>query len=82
MRTFLRKIKIACSGIHPLGCLKASSLVSQREKGDYDGIENFNFYSPEFAGHSLVPKCILPFMDEITVFCDVDKSFSIGKLQL
>jgi hypothetical protein len=27
MRTFLRKIKIACSGIHPLECLKASSLA-------------------------------------------------------
>ncbi|KAJ5033596.1 uncharacterized protein L3040_008708 [Drepanopeziza brunnea f. sp. 'multigermtubi'] len=42
----------------------------KREKGNYDGIEHFNFYSPEFADLSRVPACILPFMDEITAFCD------------
>jgi hypothetical protein len=43
----------------------------QREPGKVDGIEQFNFYSSEFADHNRVPKCILPFMDEITAFCDV-----------
>jgi hypothetical protein len=43
----------------------------QREPGNLDGIEQFNFYSPEFEDHSRVPACILPFMDEITAFCDV-----------
>ncbi|KAH7369763.1 hypothetical protein BKA65DRAFT_544490 [Rhexocercosporidium sp. MPI-PUGE-AT-0058] len=42
----------------------------KREKGAYDGIEHFNFYSPEFEDSSRVPKCVLPFMDEITSFCD------------
>jgi len=42
----------------------------KREPGKYDGIEHFNFYSPEFEDHDRVPKCILPFMDEITAFCD------------
>jgi hypothetical protein len=43
----------------------------QREKGDYDGIEHFNFYSPEFEDDTRVPKCIRPFMDEVAAFCDV-----------
>ncbi|KAF8857022.1 Clavaminate synthase-like protein [Acephala macrosclerotiorum] len=42
----------------------------KREKGDYDGIEHFNFYSPQFEDIERVPKCIRPFMDEITAFCD------------
>ncbi|KAG0647219.1 Gibberellin C-20 oxidase 3 [Hyphodiscus hymeniophilus] len=42
----------------------------KREPGKLDGIEQFNFYSPEFADYSRVPNCILPFMDEITAFCD------------
>ncbi|OWP04495.1 hypothetical protein B2J93_1354 [Marssonina coronariae] len=41
-----------------------------REKGKYDGIEHFNFYSPEFADQDRVPECIRPFMDELTAFCD------------
>lgn len=45
----------------------------KREKGSVDGIEHFNFYSPEFADNEKVPKCILPFMDEISAFCDVNK---------
>lgn len=40
----------------------------EREAGKYDGIEQFNFYSPEFEDMNRVPKCIRPFMDEITAF--------------
>jgi hypothetical protein len=46
----------------------------QREPGKFDGIEHFNFYSPEFEDIEKVPKCIAPFMDEITAFCDVRTS--------
>jgi len=42
----------------------------KREVGNYDGIEQFNFYSPDFDDHNKVPKCIRPFMDEITSFCE------------
>ncbi|RDW69979.1 hypothetical protein BP5796_08376 [Coleophoma crateriformis] len=42
----------------------------KKEAGAPDGIEQFNFYSPQFADHEKVPTCILPFMDEITSFCD------------
>lgn len=45
----------------------------QREAGKYDGIEQFNFYSPEFDDHKKVPPCIRPFMNEITAFCNVSK---------
>ena len=45
--------------------------MKQREPGKYDGIEQFNFYSPQFADHEKVPGCIRPFMDEITAFCEV-----------
>lgn len=44
---------------------------SKREKGNYDGIEHFNFYSPEFEDDNRVPRCVVPFMDEISSFCDV-----------
>ncbi|KAH6721204.1 hypothetical protein BKA61DRAFT_153200 [Leptodontidium sp. MPI-SDFR-AT-0119] len=42
----------------------------KREKGNYDGIEHFNFYSPEFEDDNRVPRCVVPFMDEISSFCD------------
>ncbi|KAK5115896.1 hypothetical protein LTR62_000352 [Meristemomyces frigidus] len=43
----------------------------KREAGDFDGIEQFNFYRDEFAHpEKMVPECIKPFMDEITAFCD------------
>lgn len=42
----------------------------KREAGNYDGIEHFNFYAGEFEDHDRVPKCIQPFMDEITAFCN------------
>lgn len=42
----------------------------KREAGKYDGIEQFNFYAGEFEDDSRLPDCILPFMDEITAFCN------------
>lgn len=44
----------------------------QREAGDFDGIEQFNFYRGEFADpDAKVPDCIKPFMDEIAAFSEV-----------
>jgi len=44
----------------------------KREKGEVDSIEQFNFYQGEFQDpKSKVPEVILPFMDEITAFCEV-----------
>ncbi|RSH90012.1 hypothetical protein EHS25_001345 [Saitozyma podzolica] len=40
----------------------------KRERMVYDGITQFNWYSKEWADCNLVPKCILPFMDEIVAF--------------
>jgi isopenicillin N synthase-like dioxygenase len=42
----------------------------RREAGNFDGIEQFNFYSPQFEDLNRVPGCIRPFVDEITAFCD------------
>lgn len=50
----------------------------KREAGKYDGIEQFNFYDPQFRDLDLVPKCMLPFMDEITSFCNY-LSFSVNR---
>jgi len=44
----------------------------KREAGDFDGIEHFNFYRPQFEdSEDKVPECIKPFMDEIVAFCEV-----------
>ena len=44
----------------------------KREAGEFDGIEQFNFYRGEFQDpDNKVPECIKPFMDEITAFCEV-----------
>lgn len=44
----------------------------KREAGEFDGIEQFNFYRQEFEdSKSRVPECIKPFMGEITAFCEV-----------
>lgn len=43
----------------------------KREAGEFDGIEQFNFYREEFADLDRVPECIWPFMDEITAFSEV-----------
>ncbi|GAD94114.1 hypothetical protein PVAR5_2735 [Paecilomyces variotii No. 5] len=55
----------------------------KREAGKYDGIEQFNYYSPEFEDLAKVPKCIRPYMDEITAFCDyMEKSVTRRLLRL
>ena len=44
----------------------------QREAGQFDGIEQFNFYRGEFEDQEdKLPECIKPFMDEITAFTNV-----------
>lgn len=44
----------------------------KREAGEFDGIEQFNFYRGEFEDvEGRVPECLWPFMDEITAFSDV-----------
>jgi len=51
----------------------------RREAGEFDGIEQFNFYRGEFADmENKCPKCILPFMDEITAFCNY-LSYSVNR---
>ncbi|PYH86172.1 Clavaminate synthase-like protein [Aspergillus uvarum CBS 121591] len=42
----------------------------KRHRGPADGIEQFNWYTPEWASPSTrVPHCLQPFMDEIEAFC-------------
>lgn len=43
----------------------------RREAGEFDGIEQFNFYRREFEDDNRVPECIMPFMDEIRAFTEV-----------
>lgn len=46
----------------------------QREAGDFDGIEQFNFYRGEFADpDERVPECIKPFVDEISAFSEASR---------
>ncbi|KAH8910384.1 Clavaminate synthase-like protein [Coniochaeta sp. PMI_546] len=43
----------------------------KRERSIPDGIEQFNWYKPDWEDpENRVPKCILPFMDEIEAFCN------------
>lgn len=42
----------------------------KHDRGVQDGIEQFNWYTREWADHSLVPECLHPFMDEITAFAE------------
>ncbi|WWC64280.1 uncharacterized protein I303_106890 [Kwoniella dejecticola CBS 10117] len=43
----------------------------KKHRGIPDGIEQFNWYPREWADQqNRVPKCILPFMDEIEAFCN------------
>ncbi|KAH7139574.1 hypothetical protein B0J11DRAFT_421674 [Dendryphion nanum] len=43
----------------------------KRTKGPADGIEQFNWYKPDWDDiDNRVPKCIQPFMDEIEAFCN------------
>lgn len=46
----------------------------KREKGEFDGIEQFNFYRGEFEDPGeRVPGCLEPFVDEITAFTTVSR---------
>ncbi|WVF70356.1 hypothetical protein IAT40_005146 [Kwoniella sp. CBS 6097] len=40
----------------------------KRFRGPPDGIEQFNWYREQWENPDLLPKCILPFMDEIEAF--------------
>ncbi|KAL7419469.1 hypothetical protein Q5752_006307 [Cryptotrichosporon argae] len=42
----------------------------KRHRGPADGIEQFNWYPEEWKDSNRLPKCILPFMDEIEAFCN------------
>ncbi|KAF2786610.1 Clavaminate synthase-like protein [Melanomma pulvis-pyrius CBS 109.77] len=43
----------------------------KRHRGPPDGIEQFNWYKPDWEDtENRVPKCLHPFMDEIEAFCD------------
>lgn len=42
----------------------------QRFRGPPDGIEQFNWYKPDWEDIDRVPKCLHPFMDEIEAFCN------------
>ena len=53
----------------------------KREAGEFDGIEQFNFYHGEFADQeNKVPECIKPFMDEITAFTSVSAETIIDEI--
>lgn len=43
----------------------------KRAKGPEDGIVQFNWYKEEWENYDRLPKCILPFMDEIQAFSEV-----------
>ena len=50
----------------------------KREAGEFDGIEQFNFYRGEFEDEeNKVPECIKPFMEEITAFANVSYGDSL-----
>ncbi|KAJ5126894.1 Clavaminate synthase-like protein [Penicillium atrosanguineum] len=43
----------------------------KRHRAQPDGIEQFNWYKPDWEDQeNRVPKCLLPFMDEIETFCN------------
>jgi len=49
----------------------------KREAGEFDGIEQFNFYRGEFEDpDGRVPECLKPFMDEIDAFTTVSSTSS------
>jgi isopenicillin N synthase-like dioxygenase len=47
-----------------------SVLTLQRHRGPPDGIEQFNWYKPDWEDINRTPKCLHPFMDEIEAFCN------------
>lgn len=49
----------------------ANTPTTQRHRGPPDGIEQFNWYKPDWEDvENRVPKCLHPFMDEIEEFCN------------
>ncbi|CAO2654428.1 Nn.00g111610.m01.CDS01 [Neocucurbitaria sp. VM-36] len=42
----------------------------KRHRGPADGIEQFNWYKPDWQDINRTPKCLHPFMDEIEAFCN------------
>ncbi|KAK5132630.1 hypothetical protein LTR08_008752 [Meristemomyces frigidus] len=42
----------------------------KRHRAAPDGIEQFNWYMPDWEDLARVPKCLHPFMDEIEAFCN------------
>ncbi|KAJ5798620.1 gibberellin 3-beta hydroxylase [Penicillium pulvis] len=42
----------------------------KRERGPADGIEQFNWYKPEWDNLDRIPTCLHQFMDEIESFCN------------
>ncbi|KAJ5256931.1 hypothetical protein N7478_013035 [Penicillium angulare] len=42
----------------------------KRQPGPEDGIEQFNWYKPDWEDINRIPSCLHPFMDEIRSFCD------------
>lgn len=51
--------------------LPMSDLALQRTPGPPDGIEQFNWYRPDWEDQqNRVPNCLHPFMDEIEEFCN------------
>ncbi|KAL1599524.1 hypothetical protein SLS60_007327 [Paraconiothyrium brasiliense] len=62
---------------HPYGfkvCLTYRALTTcsqqQRHRGPADGIEQFNWYKPDWESLDRSPSCVHPFMDEIRAFCE------------
>jgi isopenicillin N synthase-like dioxygenase len=44
--------------------------VLQRARGVSDGIEQFNWYKPDWEDINRVPNCLHPLMDEVEAFCN------------
>ncbi|KAF1357952.1 Clavaminate synthase-like protein [Lizonia empirigonia] len=42
----------------------------KRNRGPADGIEQFNWYKPDWQDMNRIPKCLHPCMDEIEEFCN------------
>ncbi|KAJ4354640.1 uncharacterized protein N0V89_006377 [Didymosphaeria variabile] len=42
----------------------------KRHRGPADGIEQFNWYKPDWESLDRSPSCVHPFMDEIRAFCE------------
>lgn len=63
---------VVCVGALCDTCAYVYSLcaLSQRHRGPPDGIEQFNWYKPDWEDINRIPNCLHPFMDEIEAFCN------------